>query len=88
MLTLSSLQSSCPDLIPFLQSFPLNEIKRFIDEDIISFSEEESRLYLTHCVYPLFEKGQISSDELRQMILLFRSTLPLEEVIEMLILLC
>lgn len=70
--------------ISYLQSIPLKEVQRLIQEEVISFTPEESQLYLTYCVYPLFKKNKISLLQLREIILLLQPNFSLNQLVALL----
>lgn len=72
------------NLISYLQSVPLKELQRLIQEEVISFTTEESQLYLTYCVYPLFKNNKISLSQLREIILLLQPNLSLNQFVQLL----
>lgn len=65
--------------ISYLQSVPLKELQRLIQEEVISFTPEESQLYLTYCVYPLFKNNKISLFQLREITLLLLPDLSINQ---------
>lgn len=65
----------------YLQSIPLKEIQRLIQEEVISLTPDESLSYLTYCVYPLFKKNKISISQLREMIVLLQPDFSLNQLL-------
>ena len=72
------------DCISYLQSIPLKEVQRLIQEEVISFTPEESKLYLTYCVYPLFKKNKISLSQLREIVLLLQPNFSINQFVALL----
>jgi len=72
------------DCISYLQSIPLEEIQRLIQEEVISFTPEESKLYLTYCIYPLFKKNKISFSQFKEITLLLQPNFSINQFVALL----
>lgn len=72
------------DCISYLQSIPLKEVQRLIQEEVISLTPEESKLYLTYCVYPLFKKNKISLSQLKEIVLLLQPNFSINQFVALL----